>query len=574
MLASLESLLTKSLQINHAKQIHALILTNAFRHLQPQLLQLILKTHPYNVQTTTHYIKNIIKYSDNNLDTFSITSTIRFFSKNNNFKHSIKLYAQLHYLGLVPSSFAISSALKCCAKVLDDGVGVLIHTHVFKYGFCDCVYVQTSLVDFYAKLGSMDIARKVFVEMRVKNVVSWNSVLAGYVKCGEIEVAQKLFDEMPERDVVSWNSMVLGYGKVGNMDQAEVLFRLMPQRNAASWNVMISGYVNSGFVELARRLFDEMPYKNGVSYVTMITGYSKQGDVEAARKIFAEVKEKGLILYNAMIACYVQNGLPNVAVSLFNKMCQPDVSIQPDKMTLASIISACSLLGDKELVASIETYLSKMAIDIDDHLTTSLVDLYAKSGNIDKAYELFHCLQKKDLVAYTAMILGCGINGRENDAIRLFSEMIDAGVSPNLATFTGTLTAYNHLGMVDNGWRCFMTMQEFGLVPSVDHYAIMVDLLGRAGRLKEAHDLIKSMPMKPHAGVWGALLLGCSLHNHLEFGEVAAKHCMELEPDSTGYCTLLANIYASTGRWADAEKLRKLVRKSVFTKAPGSSWIG
>ncbi|KAL2555532.1 Pentatricopeptide repeat-containing protein [Forsythia ovata] len=143
------------------------------------------------------------------------------------------------------------------------------------------------------------------------------------------------------------------------------------------------------------------------------------------------------------------------------------------------------------------------------------------------------------------MILGCGINGRANDAIKLFEEMMEAEINPNL----------------------------YGLVPSVDHYAIVVDLLGRAGRLEEAHELIKSMPMQPHAGVWGALLLACSLHNNVELAEIAAKHCFELEPDSSGYCSLLANIYASVGKWADANRLRKAIEERGLIKVPGSSWM-
>ena len=196
---------------------------------------------------------------------------------------------------------------------------------------------------------------------------------------------------------------------------------------------------------------------------------------------------------------------------------------------------------------------------------------------LNKAFELFRGLRKKDVVVYTAMIMGCGINGRDSDAIELFEEMIHSKLSPNLVTFTGLLTAFSHVGLVEEGYHCFNSMKNYGLVPSADHYSLMVDLLGRAGKLVEARDLIKSMPMQPHAGVWGSLLSACNLHNNVELREIAAKHCFELEPDTTSYRSLLANIYFSAGRWDDAKRLQTAIHDTAMEKGmakiSGSSWM-
>jgi pentatricopeptide repeat protein len=170
------------------------------------------------------------------------------------------------------------------------------------------------------------------------------------------------------------------------------------------------------------------------------------------------------------------------------------------------------------------------------------------------------------------MISGCGINGKVADAIKLFDMMVDAQIHPNLATFTGLLTACNHAGLVKEGYRFFSSMKDHGLVPSTDHYAIMVDLLGRAGRLQDAYELIKSMPMQPHSGVWGALLLACNVHNNVELGEIAAQHCFNLETNATAYYSLLANIYSSAGRWDDVGRLRKLWKEKKLAKLSGCSW--
>ncbi|KAL7166010.1 hypothetical protein ACSBR2_036802 [Camellia fascicularis] len=570
--SKLGSLLNHSLTVNQAKQIQALILVNGLYHLEPLIIRQVLISTPHFSQITTQYVRLILHHMQNP-DVFSWSCTIRFLSQHNQFREAFSLYVQMQRLVLCPSSFAISSSLKACARIGYEMGGISIHAQVHKFGFCGVVYVQTALVDFYSKLGSTGIARKVFDEMVGKNVVSWNSMLSGYLRSGDLAMAHSVFDEMPEKDVVSWNSMISGYGRDGNMEQACALFRLMPERNIASWNAMISGYVDCRKIELARSFFDAMPRRNTVSWITMISGYSKCGDVESAREVFDQMGEKDLLLYNAMIACYAQNSRSKEALQLFNKMLEPDVNIQPDKMTFASVISACSQLGDLRFVSWIDSYMNQLGIGMDDHVATALIDLYAKCGSIDKAYNLFRGLQKKDLVAYTAMILGCGINGRANDAIKLFEEMMDVQIYPNLVTFTGILTAYNHVGLVEEGYNCFISMQKHGLVPSADHYGIMVDLLGRAGRLEEAYQLIKSMPMQPHAGVWGALLLACSLHNNVELGEIAAKHCFELEPDTTGYRSLLASIYASVGRWDDAKSLRTDLQEKGFTKIPGCSWM-
>lgn len=565
--SKLANLLEKSLSANQAKQIHCQIVVNDVQNLEPLLIRQILKCAAHYSARTTHYVKSILRRMRNR-DAFSASCIIRYLSQYGQFLDAIDLYSEAHASGISPNTFAVSSALKSCARILYKIGGLMIHGQVQKSGFSEVVFVQTALLDFYSKSGDMVVARKVFDEIRGKNVVSWNSLLGGYVKHGNLAMAQSVFDEMPAKDVVSWNSMVSGYARGKDMEQAYQLFRRMPQRNSASWNAMVTGYIECGKMELARSFFEAMPERSNVSYITMISAYSKCGNVESARELYDEQSEKDLILYNAMIACYAQNSRAKEALLLLDEMVKPNAKVQPDKMTLCSAISACSQLGDSEYGRWIESYMRELGIGMDDHLITSFIDLYTKCGNIDKAGELFSELRRRDVVAYTAMILGCGINGRAEEAMKLFDEMIDSGIVPNLVTYTGILTAYSHVGLVEEGYHCFKSMQRQGLVPTQDHYSIMVDLLGKAGRVEEGYELIKSMRGEAHAGVWGALLLGCSLHNNVEIAEIAWRNCVELEGDSSGYRSLLANVYASVGRWEDASRLRR----DVEHKIPGSSW--
>lgn len=568
---NLATLLCESLTIKQAKQIHCQMLINGNRNIESLLVRQTLKSVAYCSARTIHYVESILKYMQTP-DVWPSSFTIRHLCQHGQHEEAFSLYVRMHGSGFIPNTYSVSSALKACAKILYKVGGVMIHGQMQKLGFCEVVFVQTALLDFYLKAGSLEIARKVFDGIAGKNVVSWNSMLSGYAKCGQLEMAHCLFDEMPIKDVISWNSMVSGYARANNMEQAYELFRQMPERDFASWNAIITGYIDSGKLELARSFFEAMPQRNTISYIQMISAYSKYGCVESAKELFDQSDEKNLLLFNAMIACFAHNYRAKEAIQLFDDMLRQNTSLRPDKMTLASVISSCAELGDLKLGTWIDSYMVEQGIVMDDHLATSFIDLYSKCGSIDKACELFHGLHKKDVVSYTAMILGCGVNGRPRNAIRLFEEMLDAKIIPNQVTYTGILTAYNHIGSVEEGYNCFLSMQKGGVFPSVDHYAIVVDLLGKAGRLKEAHEVIKKMPMRPHAGVWGALLLACSVHKDVELAEVAAKNCFELEPDSSGYRSLLANIYASTGRWNDAETLRRSIQDKGFIRTPGSSW--
>ncbi|CAM8984486.1 unnamed protein product [Rhodiola kirilowii] len=565
----LKLLLNNCNSVKQVKEIHTQIITRSLSNLQTLYIQRFLLLDHASSSANIQYIKQVLHQPRNPADVFSWSIAIRFFSQHGKFKETLEAYASMCRLGTCPSSFAVSSALRACSRTEWKTGGVCMHAQVHKLGFNGDVYVETALVDFYSKLHEMENAQKVFDKMYVRNVVSWNTILSGYLSSGDLGTGKGVFDEMPEKDVISWNSMVSGYAKAGDMDAACSLFRQMPERSLASWNAMISGYVECGETAMARSYFEEMPQRNNVSWITMISGYSANGDVVSAREVFNQMSTKDLFSYNAMIACYAQNGHAKDALALFNKMIGSPERIQPDKKTFASLISACSQLGDLSMIPSIESHMDKLHMEVDDHLATAYIDLFAKSGRIEKACEFFSALKNKDVISYTAMITGYGINGKPDDARRLFEEMLESQITPNLATYNGLLTAYSHSGLVQEGYQCFNSMRVRGLVASADHYAIMVDILGRAGRLEEAYSLIKSMPMEGHSGVWGALLLGCNLHGNVELGEIAAKQCFKLENDTSGYCSLLSNIYASLGRWDDAKRLKDM----GLVKIPGCSWV-
>nr|CAD1820675.1 unnamed protein product [Ananas comosus var. bracteatus] len=494
---------------------------------------------------------------DPNASSSSWTAAIRSAADAGRPRRALHLYICMLRSGPQPCPFAVAAALKSISRLppsISPSLTSSFHAHLLKLGLRSHVYPHTALADLYSRLPqSSDAARKVLDEVPVRNIV---------------------FDEMPARDVVSWNSMVAGLAKAGDMDRAFALFESIPEKNPASWNGLICGYVCRGNMIKARELFDRMPARNNVSWITMISGYTKNGDVGSAYDLFEQTERKDLYTWNAMIACYAQNGCAREAVRLFNRMRKPDVGVQPNEKTFSCVISAFSQLGDLRFGLWVEEYIYSLGIELDDHLGTALLDLFSKCGSMDRAFSPFEVLGKRNVVSYSVMILGCGINGRHSEAFALFKGMLDAKIAPNAITFVGLLMTYSHAGLVEEAHACFSSMLSVHKVnPTTDHYTIMVDLLGRSGRLEEAFQLIKEMPTQPHVSVWGALLLSCRLHHNVELGEIAAYNCCELEPEESGYYVLLANIYAETGRWDKAKRLRKLMAKRGFMKTPGCSWV-
>uniref|UniRef100_A0A0A0KKK4 Pentatricopeptide repeat-containing protein n=1 Tax=Cucumis sativus TaxID=3659 RepID=A0A0A0KKK4_CUCSA len=432
----------------------------------------------------------------------------------------ISLYVRMKREDGAPDRYTFPSLLKVCASEGKMMEGMALHGSILRCGVDEDIYVTTSLVNLYGKGGLIDCARKVF-------------------------------DGMSERNVVSWTAMIVGYSSIGNLVEAKRLFDLMPERNVASWNAIIGGYMKMGDVKSAEKAFDEMPEKNVVSFTTMIDGYAKAGDMLSARNLFQKAPERDIIAWSALISGYTQNGQPNEAVKTFLEMSSRNV--KPDKFVLTSLMLACSQLGNLDLAKWVDSYATRCSVDLRGaHVTAALIDMNAKCGNMERAMYLFEKMPKRDLISYCSVMQGLSIHGHGDQAVSLFERMLGEDLTPDDVAFTVILTACSRAGLVDEGWHYFEMMRcKYSMVPSVDHYACIVDLLSRSGRLKEAYELIKSVPVQSHAGAWGALLGACKLYCDSELAEVVASRLIEIEPENAGNYVLLSNIYAAADRWLD-----------------------
>ncbi|KAL5712412.1 hypothetical protein ACHQM5_014589 [Ranunculus cassubicifolius] len=465
-----------------------------------------------------------------------------------------------------------------------------------------------SMVSGYWKWGYRDEAIRLFNMMPEKNVVSWTAMVSGCAKCGDLEKARMYFGDMPEKSVVSWNAMISGYVQKGCAEEAIRLFEEMIDAgikpDETTWVTVISScaeqgntqlakmivtsleqqrinlnsfiktalldmHAKCGDVQTAKRIFEEMgTHRNSVSWNAMISAYMRVGDVTSARKLFDEMPERNVVSWNSMIAGYAQNGHSALAIEIFKEMTMRK-NVKPDEITMVSVISSCGHLGALELGKWVTGFIAKNQIKLSISGYNSLISMYTRCGSMEEAKKVFSEMQARDVVSYNSLIAGFASHGYGREAIELMSKMKDEGIEPDRITFIGALTACSHAGLLKEGRHIFETIKT----PAIDHYACMVDLLGRAGKLDEAKALVDVMPMTPHAGIYGAMLNASRIHKRVELGEHAAYKLFELEPENSGNYTLLSNIYATAGRWKDASRIMETMNTRGVKKTTGCSWV-
>ncbi|KAL3502343.1 hypothetical protein ACH5RR_036792 [Cinchona calisaya] len=516
---------------------------------------------------------------------FSYNVSIRAFSESENPIEVFLLYKKM--LGtskigcsLRPDNYSFPVLFKACARLSFFYMGFQILVHVIKMDYEKDIYVHNALIHFLVSCGKLGVARKVFDESCVRDLVSWNSLINGYVKSGKPHEALKIFREMEVAGIKPDEVTMIGL--VSSCAQLEdlVLGREFHQRiegyglnlTVPLGNALMDMYVKCGDLDEAKALFDRMVKKTMVSWTTMVVGYAKFGLLDTARKIFDEMPEKDVVPWNALIGGYVQVKRCKEALALFNEM--QAMNVMPDEVTMVSCLSACTQLGALDVGTWLHHYVEKNKLTVNVALGTALIDMYAKCGNINKAIQIFNEVPARNSLTWTAIICGLAFHGDARDALSHFLNMIETGLVPDEITFLGVLSACCHGGLVEEGRKIFGQMSsKFNIPPKLKHYSCMVDLLGRAGLVEEAEELIKSMPMKADAVVWGALFFACRIHKNVEMGEKAALKLLDLDPHDSGIYVLLASMYVEANMWHKAREVRKMMRERGVDKTPGSSSI-
>ncbi|KAF0897320.1 hypothetical protein E2562_035628 [Oryza meyeriana var. granulata] len=432
------------------------------------------------------------------------------------------------------------------------------------------------------------------------DVVLATALLTCYAKRGLLAPAQRLFDEMPLRDAVAFNAMLAALGASGRTVDARKLFERVPDRTTASWNTMITCYCKAGDLASGSEVFDaslRATASNVVTWNTMIDGYCKAGQMDAAQNLFDRMSSSSssspsldIVTWNTMMAGYLRHGDPATAITMFRRlMCktkqQPEQTrMMPTTVTMATVVIACTQAGDFTLGRRVHLYIRQLGTRIDAVLSNALIDMYFKCGSVDRALDVFATMpDAPNLFCWNTVIAGLGMNGRGEDAVGAFRDMVGMSrtrhaIRPDGVTFVALLSACSHSGLVAEGRRFFAEMVlVHGVEPGEEHYGCMIDLLCRDGLLGEAVRLVRAMPIRPNAKILGCLLLHArrsSEEDGVRVGEWAAEQIAELDlHDGAAYG--LSNMYASLQRWDHVEMHRSMANAAPRHKQPGqSSCIG
>ncbi|XP_027150465.1 pentatricopeptide repeat-containing protein At2g35030, mitochondrial-like [Coffea eugenioides] len=424
----------------------------------------------------------------------------------------------------------------------------------------------------YIQNCKVDKAVELFNEMPEKDAISWTTIISGHVRIGQLEEAKKLLDRMPYENVGSQTAMILGFIQNNRMDDASQIFDRMRKRDTVCWNTMIAGYAQHGRMDEAFDLFQNMAPKKIDTWNTMIAGYAQVGKMERALELFEQIEEKNVVSWNSIISGYAQNGLYMDALKSILLMIRDGK--KPDQSTFASGLRVCASLAAEQFGQQLHHIVVKNGYMKDMVVSNALITMYAKCGSILSARDVFSDVDNLDVVSWNSLIAGYALNGYGIEAFKLFQEMEGYAVIPDQVTFVGVLSACNHAGLVSAGLTLFNCMtQKYGIEPLAEHYTCMVDMLGRAGRLEEAFELVRKMKVQATAGIWGALLGACRLHKNVMLADFAARKLFEIEPHKTSSLVLLSNIYAQSGRWDEVDRVRNFLNQNGIEKEPGCSWI-
>lgn len=488
-----------------------------------------------------------------------------------------------------PTSISLASALQQYINSDTPRHGQNLHTYILKTGFVPNTNISIKLLILHVKAGCLRYARQVFDELAQPTLSAYNYMISGYIKQGmfgdSYELVRKMVfcGERPDgftlsmllkASTASVNSSPCEHRNMCSVVHCQIL-KLEIEPDDVLYTALIDSYVKSGKLDRGRTVFDMMLEENVICSTSMITGYMNQGSVDDAEEIFLKTSEKDIVVFNAMIEGYSKsNEFAEKALDIFIEMQR--LNYQPNISSFASIIGACSMLTSYEISQQIHCLIMKTPLYSHIKLGSALIDMYSKCGKTEDALQIFVSMSNKNVFSWTSMIDGYGKNGEPHKALELFNSMQKLCIEPNLVTFLGALSACAHAGLVNRGREIFNSMERnYLLKPSMEHYACMVDLLGRSGSLSEAWDFVMAMPERPNSDVWAALLSSCRIYGDVEMARYAANEIFKLNSsERPGAYVALSNTLADAGKWDSVSELRELMNEKGVSKDTACSWVG
>ncbi|KAK6280044.1 hypothetical protein POUND7_020311 [Theobroma cacao] len=402
-------------------------------------------------------------------------------------------------------------------------------------------------------------------------------LISAFSLCRQITLALTVFNQIQDPNVHLYNNLIRAYVQNSQPSQAFSFFFDMQWNGILADNFtytfLLKACTDLKMVEMIHTQIEKNGFLSDIFVPNaLIDSYSKAGDMDMARVLFDRMPVKTLVPWTIIISGYAEKGLAKEAIELYDRMEQDGLEL--DDGTVIGILAACAESGLLAVGVKVHNSIERLRFRCSIAVCNALVDMYAKCGSLDKAWSVFNGMPKRDVVSWNAMLQGFAMHGHGKEALQVFSRLKKEGFQPDRVTFVGILCACTHAGFIDEGVEYFYVMEkDYGIVPQIEHYGCMVDLLGRGGRLNEAFRLVQIMPFEPNAIIWGTLLAACRLHNAVKLAEKVIDHLLKLDPSDPGNYSMLANIFAASGDWDNVASLRLRMKSIGVQKPSGSSSI-
>ncbi|KAH7573148.1 hypothetical protein JRO89_XS03G0077500 [Xanthoceras sorbifolium] len=546
----------RSLQLT--KQSHSLILSLALTQNSFFATKLVTAYALCGHLTQSQLVFNSVQYEN----VYLYNSLISGYVKNNAYDEALDLFRDMCYSNVSPDDFTLATIAKMCGDVKDLNLGRLIHGKSLKIGFNGDVVVANSLMSMYNRCGKFSETKNLFDEMPQRNTGSWNVLISGYANSGDCSLEMRLWEIV--------KCMQIDGVKLDGFTVSSLLTLCGVNYDIADkWD-----YGRELHCYIVRNELDIGLDSEFHLACCLIDMYSKSNNLDVGRRVFDQMKRRNVYAWTAMINGYVQNGAVEEALVLFCEMQERD-RIEPNKVSLLSVLPACislvGLTGGKQIHGfAIRKYLNH-----DVSLCNALIDMYSKCGSLDSARRVFEDSSfHKDAISWSSMISGYGLHGKGEEAVLLYDKMLLLGGKPDMITIVGVLSACGKSGLINEGLNIYdSVINVYGIKPTTEICACVVDLLGRAGKLDRAFDFIKTMPVEPSPSIWGALVSASVLHGNSKMQDLAYRFLIQLEPENPSNYISISNVYASSKRWDVAAEVRATMKDRGLRKAPGCSWI-
>ncbi|VFQ93444.1 unnamed protein product [Cuscuta campestris] len=459
-------------------------------------------------------------------------------------------FFRMHNSGITPNEFTFVSALHACS--FSDCLSLIhllqVYGLIVRLGFESNIYLVNAFLTGLLRHHRLKEAKEVFENCSYKDIVTWNAMLDGYVQFCPSELPifwLKMLRNGVEPDKFTFSSVLTGLAELPCLKMGVQVHAWLVKcghgNEVCVGNSLVDMYLKSQRFSEGLKAFEEIPSKDVRSWTQMAAGLLNHEDPSSALQVVGKMRAAG---------------------------------VKPNKFTFATALNACANLASLKDGEKFHGLRIKLGDDIDVCVDNALLDMYAKCGCMSGASMVFKSMNERSIVSWTSMIAGYAQNGCPKEALEIFHKMRREEVKPNGITLICALYACSQGGLVDEGWSLFSSMtHEYGIVPLEDHYACMVNLLGCAGHIKEAEELILGMPFQPGLLVWQTLLGACVLHGDTETARRAAEKALRIDKNDPATYVLLSNAFAGLLNWENVGSLREIMGSRDVKKTPGSSWL-